>query len=1241
MKTPRRAPEPTVLLLAAVLAAGAVLEPATGRAEFLFKSAFHSFDVGTTTAFIAGAEQSTPTSVAVGDLNGDGLRDVVVACPGGPSGSLSGNTVSVLLRRANTDTPPLFIEKQNNATDTGPIAVALGDVNGDSKLDAVTANYTAGTMSVLLGDGTGRLSLFGSYTAGTNPRAVALGDLNNDGLLDVVVANGGSNNVTVFLNGPSFFGSGTSYATQTEPRAVAIGQFNADTNPDVVTCNYVAGTISLLTNNGSGGLNPAVNIPVGPKPRALALGLIDGNGTTDVAVACSSRVVTRLGNGGGGFSGGISTVLAIDPLAIALKNFMSDSNLDLALAGTAPPGAPTVVVLQGVTGGTFGGAQLYDGGPAPTSIAVAPVVYNNELVSGSDIIVANTGSSIASGWHGSHTISVLRWNGTGFGAGLEFPAGVQANCVESVDLNRDGIRDVVIGGNDPNGLMTATGIGDGAFSAPASVAIGGGDVVQIGVMEANRDGLPDALLARLVGGVPEVDIALGNGLGFNTPSLVAAGFGEPCAFAEDRTLDYDVWIGQRDRAPIDLNRDGKADFVAASGLNVQVFLGTGAGTFTAGWSTTMPLSVTSQRSISIADWSRDGKPDMVITTDAGVLRYLGNGDGTFGLPTTFLAGHSTRASAVADLNLDGILDVAFVDEGVSPFTADEKQGVVVMQGDGFGGFGAPRTFPALDLPQSLRIADANRDGEPDLLAKNGSPSLPSPPTLSVLLGDGGLSFGARTDYAAGENPLGFALSDFDRDGKPDVAGTGISSTGQGAVHILRGNAPYSFGTLNAKTDYGNIGLVATGIVGTDADQNGKMDVLLVGTVSGTPYAGTLNGDGSGGFIGGAVFPLSGVDPRSVLLADLNRDGRPDMIVGNGSSPNIAVLMGNFGTFGTPLARATNYPPYSIAVGDLNQDGIPDVVTGNPSAGDLSILIGDGTGNFAAPVTLATVNGVTGIALGDFNRDGLLDIVATGGGTGTARLHLQQPGGSFTMNGNVTFGPNMVTPAVGDFNRDGILDVAIGYSGGGGKIGVSLGSNSGQLGTRNDYAVPAPPTQVRAADLNGDGVLDLVASMSGSVAVLTGVGGPGGGFNPAVVYPALDATGVAIVDLNQDSRPDVVTGNSSVYASVFLNGGSIYTGVAMESAPSAGPMLAQNAPNPFNPRTTIRFALPHASHARLTVFDVAGRRVASLLDGPAASGEHRVDWSGRNDAGQAVASGIYFYKLEADGVSLSRRMALLK
>lgn len=1210
---------PMVAVALIGIAVAAPFPAGNAAADPLFQAAFESYDVGPTQAFGAGLMQGEPTGVAAVDMNADGLTDLVVACPNGPGGVFTGNTVSVLLRSGNTTAPPVYQTKINSqtGTSTGPIALAVGDINGDGKQDVVTADYGSNTISILIGDGQGHLTFIQAKVAGTHPRGVALGDFNNDGKQDVVAANSGSNTISVWLNvGGGQMGPRTDVATPTEPRAVVVGLFNGDAALDVVSCNYLGGTISLFTNqnNGTGALNTPVNIPVGNKPTALATGLLDANGTTDVAVACSSRVVTRLSNGVGGFGGGISVVVPVNPLAITVANVTGGALQDIAVAGISAAGAPNVAVIQDVSSASFIGVITARGGPTPWGIAYTP--------DPSALVVANTGDMSAA--DPTHTVSLLRQNPltNGFGSSQDLLGGARADQIAVADLNKNGIPDLIIGGQDANGLYTANGVGDGTFAAPVAIA-GSADASWVGAIDANRDGNVDILY-----GCPsaaELRIAMSNGIGgFNAPTAATPGWMDPCLLG-------------------DFNRDGITDIVATSGASYRVFLGSGTSLFTA----LAPVGLVGPsaiRALTAGDWNRDGKLDLAVSTDTGVSRYLGFGDGTFTSAATFLSGHSVFGGAFADVNRDGWPDLVVSDAGTSPVGANTPQGVTVLPGDGLGNFGSPLLFPSLDVAKSIAVADVNRDGRPDVVAKNSFS--PDQQTVSVLLGDGGGNLGARTDYGANSNALGMALADLDRDGRIDVAGAGQGNNGApaGIVSVLRGAIGGSFGSLGAKTDYGNVGVFATATDGADVNGDGKADVVLVGTISGSPYAGTLVSDGAGTFIGGSVAPMTGVDPRSVVIADMNRDGRLDLVIGNGNAPSCYVMLGSFSTFGPPLARATNNgPPNYVAVGDLNRDGILDVVAGSPSSASLSILIGDGTGNFAAPVSVSTVNGITGVAIGDFNNDGLPDIVSTGGGTGSMRLHLQQSNGTFAMGGQITIGANPSNPVFGDFNRDGWLDVAVGGSGAGGKVSVIINNGSGGLpGGTADYALFSPPTQLRVADMNGDGALDLIASISGGVAVLLGAGGPGGGFGPAATYTAASAVGLCVVDMNRDGRPDVVAANGpELTASVFLNGGSVPTGVAVGDTPSARPLLSQNAPNPFNPRTEIRFALPRAGQARLVVYDAAGRRVATLLDGPALAGERRIEWSGRDDAGRPVASGIYFYQLEADGVSLSRRMALLK
>jgi hypothetical protein len=130
-------------------------------------------------------------------------------------------------------------------------------------------------------------------------------------------------------------------------------------------------------------------------------------------------------------------------------------------------------------------------------------------------------------------------------------------------------------------------------------------------------------------------------------------------------------------------------------------------------------------------------------------------------------------------------------------------------------------------------------------------------------------------------------------------------------------------------------------------------------------------------------------------------------------------------------------------------------------------------------------------------------------------------------------------------------------------------------------------------------------------------------------------GQPVVGLTQGS-------NIGLHAGFWAGRGYTVTAVDDASDLPAAYRLHPNAPNPFNPRTEIRFDLPEpASHLSLSIYDVAGRRVATLAEGPHAAGFHRVIWSGEDDAGRPVASGVYLYHLESPAYSRTAKLALVR
>jgi hypothetical protein len=214
-------------------------------------------------AFDAGAG---PSSVAVGDFNGDGHLDLAVANTDG---------LSVLLGKGHGS----FQTAQSCSARGGSLAVA--DMNGDGKLDLVTSGG-----SLLLGNGDGTFQAARTFPVGIGPFSVAVGDFNGDGHLDLAVANSGSGTVSVLLgNGDGSFQTARTFSAGSFPQSVAVGDFDGDGHLDLAVANFgfpeagVPGTVSVLLGNGDGTFQPAGNFPAGGGPRSVAVGDYHSSGT--------------------------------------------------------------------------------------------------------------------------------------------------------------------------------------------------------------------------------------------------------------------------------------------------------------------------------------------------------------------------------------------------------------------------------------------------------------------------------------------------------------------------------------------------------------------------------------------------------------------------------------------------------------------------------------------------------------------------------------------------------------------------------------------------------------------------------------------------------------------------------------------------------------------------------------------------------------------------------------------------
>jgi hypothetical protein len=487
----------------------------------------------------------------------------------------------------------------------------------------------------------------------------------------------------------------------------------------------------------------------------------------------------------------------------------------------------------------------------------------------------------------------------------------------------------------------------------------------------------------------------------------------------------------------DVNGDGKPDIVALSGqcnsscsnAVVGVLLGNGDGTFQA--AVAYDSGGDGAYSVAIADVNGDGKPDLLVANacasgncNNGVVGVLlGNGDGTFQAAVNYgSGGYEASAVAVADVNGDGKPDIVVANECGSincgnPAGSNPYGSIGVLLGNGDGTFQPAVAFSSgAYVALSVAIADVNGDGNPDIVVANQCPG--NPPgcggtggEVGVLLGNGDGTFQAAVAYNSGEgayDSYSVAVADVNGDGEPDIVVANFCYNGRcakGTVGVLLGNGDGTFQSAVTNT----LDQSPFSVAVADVNGDGEPDIVLAHACSGSCTEGIelLLGNGDGTFQT-AVHFSAGSAPHSVAIADVNGDGKPDIVVANtcanSSSPCstnglVAVLI-NTSVNATITALTTSPNPSSFG----QSVTLTATVTGQP---------GFYKGRPTATVTF--FDGATNIGSSNLGSNGMATLTASTLPVGTDSI-------TATYNGNSNFASS-TSPAVSQVVRGAIVSLS--------------------------------------------------------------------------------------------------------------------------------------------------------------------------------------------------------------------------
>jgi hypothetical protein len=799
------------------------------------------------------------------------------------------------------------------------------------------------------------------FTSGTDPGFVSISDLDGDGRSDIAIVNRFNMTVSVLRNLSTnktvSFDAKVDFWVGPYIAGISVGDLDGDGKPDIVTSTYYSDRVSVLHNTSSNGtisFDEVINFNAGSSTFGASIADLNGDGKPEIVVpSVGSNSVSVLRNTS--TAGTISFASRIDfasqemPWNTFVSDLDQDGKPDISVTNYFSSSISVLRNTSSFDSISFAARVDIPADDHPLSLSIGDLDGDGKP----DMVVANDGPNTISVYRNTSIPGIVS-----FAPKVDVDSGSEPFCILLGDLDGDGKPDLtvnyspniisVLRNTSTNGLISftnkfnytteacayGTSIGDLDGDGKPDMVVADCSANTVSVFRNTITPTPPSIASFSPTSGPVGTTVTIAGTNFNTTAsnnIVFFGAIQATVSAASATsLTVTVPTGATYK-PISVT-----DLATGlTGYSAQPFVSTFTGgnafnansfaakaDFTAG---------TNPTSVSISDLDGDGKPDLAAVNSksntVSVFRNIGTRDSvSFAGKMDYTTGIIPTNISVGDLDGDGKPDLVVTSTGkVSVFRNTSTNGAM--------SFASRVDYTTGSLPVSVAIGDMDGDGRPDLAVANSKSN-----TVSVFKStstNGIISFAAKVDYTTGQGPVSISIVDLDGDGKPELAVASVV----GIVSVFKNTS------TNTISFIPNLYLTAeTGLCGVsigDLDGDGKLDLAVINAVANTVSVYLNTSTSTAISFAAKVDYVTGTDPASVSIGDLNGDGKPDLAVTNDGSNTVSVYR-NTSTSGTvsfvdKVDYTTGARPAIVSIGDLNGDGKPDLAVANYYSNTVSVI----------------------------------------------------------------------------------------------------------------------------------------------------------------------------------------------------------------------------------------------------------------------------------------------------------------